>query len=176
MKTMCLAVMLVSVSAASWAADGVPLAVKTGEWEVTTISQQSGQMPFPADMLSKLSPEQRARLEADVKANAARGPHKSVTKSCVTKEDLNTPFWGHKSEDASCKWTIVSSSPQKTEAREECSGKGLKRSNTIQLEALNSETVKGVMHSTASAGQRTMNGDATLSGRWLGATCSKSDE
>lgn len=48
-----------------------PLNVKTGLWESTTTSTTSGQMPLPSDMLAKLSPDQRARIEARMNANSA---------------------------------------------------------------------------------------------------------
>src|SRR5579862_2888392 len=88
--------------AAAWAADTTPLNVKTGEWEVTTSTESSGQLPIPEEMLNKLTPEQRARMEAAMKARGAGGPRTSVRKNCVKKEDLDKAF-GNDEEHKSCK-------------------------------------------------------------------------
>jgi hypothetical protein len=46
---------------AAWAADNVqPLDVKLGLWESTTTMEHSGAPPIPAEVLARLSPEQRA--------------------------------------------------------------------------------------------------------------------
>ncbi|HTE88846.1 MAG TPA: hypothetical protein VK639_07845 [Terriglobales bacterium] len=64
-------VMLSSVTV--WAADKLqPLNVKTGLWETTTTRITSGEIPIPAEMLARLTPEQRAKMEARMKANSQR--------------------------------------------------------------------------------------------------------
>jgi hypothetical protein len=46
------------------AADKIqPLNVKLGLWETTHTTTTSGQMPIPPEMLAKLTPEQRAKME-----------------------------------------------------------------------------------------------------------------
>src|SRR5579863_8764845 len=85
--------------AVAWAADSVPLDVKTGEWEYTVTTQMTGlpqsaqhQMPsIPPEQLAKMPLEQRARVEAALKqagAMASGKPTTTTSKSCIRKEDL----------------------------------------------------------------------------------------
>ncbi len=46
----------------------VELAADNGLWEVHTHPQTKGQLPISDEQLQKLSPEQRARLEAAMQA------------------------------------------------------------------------------------------------------------
>ena len=81
MKKVAIAVML--FSSAAWAqAKFQPLNVKTGLWESTSTSTTVGQMPVPADLLAKLSPEQRAKFEARMKANSAPKTRTFTKKNC----------------------------------------------------------------------------------------------
>src|SRR5437868_8630402 len=84
-----------------------PLNVKTGEWESTLTNETTGQLPVPQEMIDKMTPEQRARMEAMMKARGIQGPRTTVTKHCVKKEDLDKPFG---SDNKSCKQTLVTSS------------------------------------------------------------------
>ena len=43
-------------------------------------------------MIDKMTPEQRAKMEAMMKARGMDGPRTTVTKHCVKKEDLDKPF------------------------------------------------------------------------------------
>src|SRR5882724_1490051 len=74
MRTRTLIIGLVCLSSAAVWAGGKfqPLDVKTGLWETTTTNTHSGEMPLPAELLDRLTPEQRARMEARMKANSAR--------------------------------------------------------------------------------------------------------
>ena len=150
-----------------------PLNVKTGEWESTMTNETSGQMPIPQEMIDKMTPEQRAKMEAMMKARGMQGPRTTVTKHCVKKEDLDKPFGN---ENKSCKPTIVSSSATKQEIHMECEMGGGKQVGTLKFEAVDSSTVKGSMQMTASNGARTMNVNSTFSARWLGAACTESDK
>ncbi len=68
-----------------WAADFRALDVKTGQWETTVSGQTSGMPAIPPEALSRLTPEQRAKVEA---AMGARGAKPIVSTSCMTKEKL----------------------------------------------------------------------------------------
>ncbi len=73
---------------AGWAADMTPMNVKTGQCESTITSETSGQLPIPQEMLDKLTPEQRAKMEAAMKARGGQGDCTTTYKRCVTNEDL----------------------------------------------------------------------------------------
>ncbi len=149
------------------------LNVKTGEWESTLTNETSGQLPVPQEILDKMTPEQRAKMEAMMKARGMQGPRTTVTKSCVRKEDLDKPFGN---DNKSCKQTIVTSSATKQEIHMECEMGGGKQVGTLKFEAVDSSTVKGSMQMTASNGARTMNVNSTFSAKWLGSACTESDK
>lgn len=150
-----------------------PLNVKTGLWETTWSITTNGQMPIPAEALARMTPQQRARFEATMKARQSQGAKtRTLTeKNCLTKEDLNKePF---SDNDKSCTRTLVSSTGSKAEMRVNCVHEGLKSSGTVQVEALNSEHVKGSSHMVATGGGHTMNSSSSFSSKWIGAACGK---
>ncbi len=159
--------------AAAWAADMTPMNVKTGQWESTLTSETSGQLPIPQEMLDKMSPEQRAKMEAMMKARGAQGARTNTYKSCVTKEDLQKPF-GSDQERKSCKQTVISSSPTHQEIHMECEIGGGKQSGTFRVDAIDSGSAKGSMEMVASSGGRSMNVNSTFSAKWLGPVCTES--
>jgi hypothetical protein len=159
--------------AAVGTAQTTPLNVKTGEWESTMTHETSGQLPIPQEMIDKMTPEQRAKMEAMMKARGMQGPQTTVTKHCVKKEDLDKPFG---KDNKSCKETIVTSSATKQEIHMECEMGGGKQVGTLKFEAVDSSTVKGSMQMTASNGGRTMNMNSTFSAKWLGSACTESDK
>ena len=163
------------MNAAAWAADTTPLDVKTGEWETTMTGETSGQMPFPQEMLDKMTPEQRARMEQTIKARGAEAAKPTVRKSCIRKEQLDKPFGG--GQDAkTCKQTIVTSSRTKQEIRMECENAGAKQSGTFRVEATDSSNAKGSMQMSVSNGRRTMNMNYNFSAKWLGPVCTEASK
>ena len=146
-----------------------PLNIKTGLWQMTMTTAVSGRLPMPADILARMSPEQRARYEAAMNKRASAPPKTRTYNSCVTKEQLNKdPF---SEEKKSCTRTVLKSTGSKMEIREVCEGDGVKNDITIQIEALKSENVKGSSHVTAAGGDKTMNVNAGFTGKWIGAVC-----
>jgi hypothetical protein len=108
-------------------------------------------------------------LEARMKER--QGPNTTVSKHCVTKDDLSKPldFGG---QQGSCQRTVASSSSSKMEIRIECGNAGIKSSGTIRIEAVDSEHVKVSSHIASGEGAHAMNVDATGTGKWLGTACS----
>jgi hypothetical protein len=162
---------LISPLAAPAADKFQPLDVKPGLWEMTLSVTTSGQMPIPAEALAKLSPEQRAGIEERMKARASQGEktRTSTRKHCITKEDLSKdPF---SDQDKSCTRTLVSSTRSKAEMRVNCTRKGVKSSGTIQIQALDSEHVKGSGHMVSSGGGNTMNASSSFSSKWISSSC-----
>jgi hypothetical protein len=179
---------LVLVAApAVWAADPVPMNIKTGQWEMTMTRQVSGlgqssrPMPqIPADKLAQLPPEQRARIEAML-ANAGAGGAPTVYKSCITKENLSEMQSGQASSGAAnCKNTVVSSSSTKQVIQSECVIGGAKRLTTATFEALGQDSVKFTIVSNPSDGAKADSPAAAMSlnisgtSKWLGPVCTDS--
>ena len=52
----------------AWAAGTIqPLDMKPGLWEITLTVRSSGRPPMPPEVVAKLTPEERARIEAKAK-------------------------------------------------------------------------------------------------------------
>src|SRR5947209_10843389 len=150
MRSVRLVLVLLS-SGAVWAADKVqPLNVKTGLWETTRTTNTSGQMPIPPELMARLTPEQRAKMEDRMKANSAEKSRTDTSKSCLTKEKLEkAPF---SDEQKECTRTIVSSTSSQAEVKFECDMQGMKANGTVHVEALNPESVKGSAQATMTGG------------------------
>ncbi|HUI78218.1 MAG TPA: DUF3617 family protein [Bryobacteraceae bacterium] len=159
---------------ASWAADDIkPLGVKLGLWESMVTTQTSGMPPIPEEVLSKLSPDQRARMEEAMKARQAKGAQPRTNKSCLTKESLDKAMTFGNEGNQSCKRTVMTSNSSKQEIRFECSDErtNIKSTGTMHVEALNSENVKGSGQVSSGNGTNSMNIQISFSAKWLGSDC-----
>lgn len=167
MRKLFLAIILLS-AVSVWSADKLqPLNVKPGLWECTLTTVLSGQAPIAPEMLSRLNPEQRARLEEQMKAGM--GAHKHVYKSCVTKEDLaKGEGFADKKE---CTQKVLKSTADELDLNVSCNEEGSQGKGTIHLMVVNPESVKGKGQMSISASGTTMNSDATFSSKWVGSAC-----
>lgn len=174
-----LALALLGTSMA-WAADSVPLDVKTGEWENTVTTQMTlpqsarQQMPsIPPEQLAKMPPEQRAKVEALMKQSSAMAggkPTTTTSKNCIKKEDL-AKMTPQGNRDQSCKTTLVSSSRNKQELKMDCESNGGKQTGTVVVEALSSESTKFSLQIASNPSGQGMNLTVNGTSKWLGATC-----
>ncbi len=162
--------MIVFSSLDLWAADNItPLNVKEGLWEMTVTHSMSG-MPairaLPPDVLAKMPPEQRARVEAAMKG----GPSTDVRKECITKEKLekHSAFSNNRGD---CTRTVVNSTGSKLEVKIHCEEKQTSTDGTLVVEAVGSDRVKGTMQSATNANGHTMNMNFTFSSKYLGPAC-----
>jgi hypothetical protein len=130
-------------------------------------SQRTGMPPIPAELLAKMTPEQKAMLEARLKAKDSLAPQTTVRKQCITKEDLGK-LMNFGDEHGACQRTVVSASSSKQEFRIECTSSGIKASGTVRVEALDSEHMKFSSQIAAGA----MNVSTTGTGKWVSAECS----
>lgn len=147
-----------------------PMNVKPGLWESTLNMTVIGAMPVPAEVLDRLTPEQRARMEARMKANSNGHTNTETHKSCVTKEELENqklPFGGRNE----CTTTILSSTSTSAKAKISCDTQGMTGGGTYEVEALDSEHVKGTSHATMTGNGHTMNVDGSFTSKWLGSSC-----
>jgi len=157
------------------AADKVQrLNVKTGLWEVTTITHNQGHMPIPEGMLKRMTPEQRARMDARLKAQPAERSHTITHKSCVTEQDTQKGDLFSTNPNQECTEQIVSSTSTAAEIHMVCERQGIQGNGTLTIKALNPEYVKGSSHITANGNGQTLNTDSTFTAKWVGASCGKS--
>lgn len=170
-----LVVLLLASSACLWAADKAqPLNVKPGLWETTMTTTTSGETPIPAELLAKLTPEQRARIEQRMKDNSGEKTRTLTDKNCVTKEQIDTGLaFGH--EQGKCTNTIVSSTSSMVEMRVECADNGMNTSGTMRFEAPNPESIKGSSQMSLTGGGRTRNVHVSVTAKWIGPVCSKTN-
>lgn len=146
-----------------------PLNVKLGLWDMTMTTTPIGQLPIPAEYLSRLTPEQRAKLEERVKAQYNGQAKTRTYKTCLTKEKLEKT--GPLDEKDNCATTVLNSTSSRRSLKVQCTNPEFKSSGTVDFEALTPENTKGSGHLTATSGDRTMNIDVTFTGKWLGSAC-----
>ncbi|MBB6092672.1 hypothetical protein HNQ60_001550 [Povalibacter uvarum] len=148
------------------------LNVKTGLWETKSSLQFSG-MPVPKELRQKLTPEQLAKMRADLAAEAAKGPIRETSRDCITAKDLENPFASSNTKD--CKQTIVNTTRTSQEARLVCEG-DYKGTGVLKIQAPTPETMNGTLDIKMSDGTETFTMKGTLSGRWVSADCGDEDE
>ncbi|MBX3234921.1 MAG: DUF3617 domain-containing protein [Nitrospiraceae bacterium] len=158
------------VAMAPWAPDSAmadSFNLKPGAWEITTLVERSGP-PVAPDILSKLPPEQRARMEQAAKARA--GNSKTlVSKECITKEELDQDrlFAGADDGDgAPCPTKVITRSSNKLEIERSCPAPAESVSHLL-LQAPSPDSLIGRFDTTR-RGQKV---HSEMKGRWLGASC-----
>jgi uncharacterized protein DUF3617 len=145
------------------------LDVKVGLWEMTTTSVMTGMPPIPAEALAHMSAEQRARIEASMMNGK---PKTETRKECVTKEKLDKDYvFGE--DRKNCTRTVVTSTSSKIVMKIHCvEEKGqMNMDGTIDIDALGSDRVKGIIKMAASGGGNNMNVNMEFDGRYLGSSC-----
>ncbi len=164
----------VGLAVSASAARAEPLDVKTGQWEGTTTIETSGAPPID---LSQLPPDRRARVEALMKQQEARGKraHTHHTRHCLTREELSkNPFQdvsdslGRHGE--TCERKVISSTSRRWQGKVTCTGEAAVTSE-LSIEAVSTSAVKGSVRTHASNGAHTMDTSSTFSARWVKATC-----
>jgi hypothetical protein len=162
--------LLAGVAGLAWAAE--PLNIKPGQWEMSTTTQMSGAM-MPPDILARMPPEQRARIEATLKQHGVgAGAHPNTTKTCVTKEDLlRGSVRAEKEQDKSCQYRVVTQTATHMETHFHCTGDSV-RDGEMKMEAVSPEELKGAIQVTTPNGKV----NVMLNGHWLGAACSKDQD
>jgi len=156
-----------------WASGAVePLDIKTGLWQITLTVRTSGLPPIPPDVLAKLKPEERARIDAQTKEKRAEGPRISVKRSCLREKELHQPLLpGFGGEGQGCRQTVTSSSRAGQEIRVDC-GKGAEQGGgTVRIEAIDKENVRVASSWSMTDGARTLQMSSTATLKWLGAFC-----
>jgi uncharacterized protein DUF3617 len=149
------------------AAQAPALDVRMGLWEVTNVATIGG--AAPQIDLSKMPPEQRAKMEAAIKG--MMGTHTSVSKSCITKEKLEKSVFMMDDEPGQkCTQALSTNTPSTLEATVRCTGTQ-PMTGQMHLDALSPTSVKGTMKSEATEQGRSMTISMALTGKWLGADC-----
>src|SRR6266567_805079 len=162
-----LAVQLLALAGPSEAA---MLDAKPGLWEsITTTQIEGGVMPQIPDV-SKLTADQRARVEQSMGMRAGARPTTSVARQCVTPEMLEKWETFAKSERGDqCQRSVIDQSSRHVKMNVSCSNG--KSTGDMELTATSSDRVTGKMAMVVrtDGGNRKMN--VSFESRWLGADC-----
>ncbi|HEU4618191.1 MAG TPA: DUF3617 domain-containing protein [Gammaproteobacteria bacterium] len=162
-KTLLVAACL--IAPAALAADN--LDVKTGLWELKTSSESTGLPALPPQIASQLTPEQRAKLEENVKKQLQAAQNRTQ-KICVTKDDLGRPFASLDFKE--CTQTIVAQTSTSQEVKLACTGTP-SGSGTLRIAVKSAEAVTGTIDLTLGTGQTPMTSKTQFQAHWLGNDC-----
>jgi len=143
------------------------LDVKPGLWEITSSHQISGIPPVPKDWADKVTPEQRAAMEAAFRKEAEKGPQTETERECINKEDAEKPF---DIGDKDCTQTVVRTTRTTQEVRLNCTGE-MKGNGVLRVTTPTPETMTGTLDLTLGDGKDPMRVRSDLKGRWLGPDC-----
>lgn len=128
------------------------LNVKPGLWE-TTVSSPGGSSAMgaggiPPEALARMTPEQRAQVEAVMRARGGgsggqSGSQATVTKSCLTQDQLSRPLTFGQDNNGACKISLVTSSRARQEMSVTCDNAKFKSTGTLIIESQDSEHYTG---------------------------------
>jgi hypothetical protein len=154
------------------AADPIKLNIKLGLWEIATQANISGAPPIPEDALAKMSPEQRAHMQAAIEASMAQVAKPRLAKHCVTQEKVAQGFNLDRQHDsATCQKKLVTNTSTELQLSETCPESNGSTSIDEHIQLSGSDQVAGTVHFVKSTGGKSMTVDSTIKGQWLSASC-----
>lgn len=163
---------------AGWAADDIrPFDAKTGLWETTSTMEMPGMPAMPAmpqippEQLAKMTPQQRAQVEAMMKSRmgAAGSPRATVTKSCLTKESLQQALT--MSQNENCTHKVLASSSAMQNIHMECTQGKTTSSGDLTVERIDAEHARGSVVMKSAVGDQPVNMKMTFTTKWLSSDC-----
>ena len=162
----------------TWAADDIkPFDGKPGLWETTSTMEMSGMPGMPAmpqippEQLAKMTPQQRAQVEAMLKSRmgaASGAPQTDTNKVCMTADSFKNALNMSQRENCTSKVTASSSSSQTIHM--ECTQGKTNLAGDMMVERVDSEHAKGNMVMKTS-GEANMNIKMSFTTKWLSADC-----
>jgi hypothetical protein len=150
----------------------VPLNVKVGLWQMSYTTERNGALVVPTiapELWAKMSPEQRARTGARLKARAAQGARTETKQYCLTHERLSNAIFDSE-QNKTCRRTMIAATAKLQQFHEECIEGGIKRLAEGRFEALDFDTMKGSLKVKAE-GSNLLTVNVEIAGRWIGNDC-----
>ena len=144
------------------------LDVKPGLWEITSTHNISGLPPLPKELEGKVTPEQRAAMEAAFRKEAEKGPQTDTERECITSKDVEQPFDIADGKD--CTQTVVRTTRTTQEVRLSCSGE-FKGNGVLRVTTPTPESMTGTLDLQLGDSKDAMKVKSQLQGRWLGPDC-----
>jgi len=160
------AVLLTAVQAAE---NPTPLDVRPGYWETTLTITRSGPPPLPAELLARMSPEQRKAIEDRLKSGA-QTPMTRTIQTCITKEDLAKALTTLETNTA-CKRTVLASSAKSQDYKVDCANQLMSTTGTGHLEVIDAEHFTNKMKSTITASGQSSTSETTSTSKWISEAC-----
>lgn len=157
------------LAATGLAARSEPLKLRPGLWETTTVTEKSG--AHKPGNLDQLTPEQRAKVEAQLAARAKKESH--VVRSCMSESQLRSAeaFLG-RGRQHGCTRQIETQTAGELVARLECRGGANPMQGRVEMHAVDERTLRGRAEMTYGAADRMqLLTRSEISARWLGAQC-----
>ncbi|HEY6453311.1 MAG TPA: DUF3617 family protein [Steroidobacteraceae bacterium] len=153
--------------------ESIKLNVRPGLWEVSAEGQISGAPPISDDMLARLTPEQRARLEAAMQSSMANASKPQRSRHCVTPEKVAQGLAVDESAhaDSDCHKKILSNSSNEFDISEQCVRDNESTVLSEHFQFSGPQQMTGNVHVVRTAGGKTMTVDKTIHGKWLAASC-----
>ena len=153
-------------------AEPIKLNIKLGLWEIATQANISGAPPIPEDALAKMSPEQRARMQAAIQSSMADAAKPRLAKHCVTQEKVAQGFdLDRQHNSTTCQKKIVTNTSTELQLTETCPEDNGSMSLDEHVQLGGSGQMAGTVHFVKSSGGKTMTVDSTVKGQWLSASC-----
>lgn len=153
------------------AAEPVKLNIKLGLWEIASESQINGAPPLSDERLSRLTPEQRARVEAALQSTMAEAAKPKLSKHCLTPEKIARGLDVDQHDARKCERKIVTNSGSELEFTDKCAEDNGSTLLDEHFQLSGSESVSGSVHMERTNDGKTMSINRTIHGKWLGASC-----
>jgi Protein of unknown function (DUF3617) len=147
------------------------LNIKVGLWETHTEVKMGGDVAsmIPEEQLAKMTPEQKARMEAALQQSMAAMQKPHYAKECMTAEKIAKGFDLGDSKSGNCTNDITTNTASQYEAHVVCAGNAGKQAMTVHISADSPTHVVGTVTGDQSQGAMTYSG--TFEGRWLSSEC-----
>lgn len=146
-----------------------PLKVKPGLWETTTVTEKSGANK-PSN-LDKLTPEKRAKVEAQLATRAKKETH--TVKSCLGAAQIKSAeaFMGSAKQHG-CTRKLELQTASDIKANIDCRGGANPMKGKVEMHAVNEEAMTGKSEMLYGAPDRLqLLTKSDISAKWLGANC-----
>lgn len=148
----------------------VKLDASMGLWEVTTHPRLSGKLQIPEEQLQKMTPEQRARVEAAMQGVTQSASQDHVIRECLTPE-MRSKGFDLGNEGSSCKTTVIQNSSSELQVRRACNENSNVRTTTEHFRMSGSRHMSGTVDAAMAQDGRPVTMHMVIEGRWLSANC-----
>ncbi len=161
-------VAVLTVASATLGAQAQSAPIKPGLWEIHSDREVNGQKPQDAsDRMKSMSPEKRARFEAMMKEHGVSTDGSGKSQVCYTKENLDQSAWASQAMD--CKATFSSRTANFWKWHTSCPTMGIEADGEAHFPNSENYTVKSA--SVSKHGDKALNSNTTMTGKWLGSDC-----